>query len=219
MMGAEWVPLSEAVAAARKPHDASQTAAILRVWQWLYSERLEARAQGAKEYSAADEPLRTEKNSALPRSFWGAPMREALSPVEDPDVFALMDALWNENTLTVGRPDGSEAIYFGIQVRRLQLLDLTGLAGFSTLKTGSGPTLPPINTGLAGRPTPLAILLQMMRDRAAAGQMLGGVGAEARALVELYSSNPLYASYPRITPGSLENAMRDEYRRLKTAPK
>ena len=71
-------------------------------------------------------------------------------------------------------------------------------------------------TGAPGRPTSMPIVEQMMRDRHAAGRMEAGIGAEARVLNQLFASNPDHAGLARPSVKTIENALRAQFRALRS---
>ena len=70
------------------------------------------------------------------------------------------------------------------------------------------------HSGMAGRPTPKHLYMQEMRRRADAGQLRNSLAQEARDLRDW-----LEQEHPNLNPGTtgtIENAIRDDYRRLKS---
>jgi hypothetical protein len=72
---------------------------------------------------------------------------------------------------------------------------------------------PPNRTGVAGRPTSKYLAEQEMQRRANKGSLCSGLAAEMRELcLWLQREHP---DAPPVTPKSLENSLRDQYRALK----
>lgn len=70
-------------------------------------------------------------------------------------------------------------------------------------------------TGAPGRPSPMHLIEQDLRRRAAGGEMLPFLGVEAAELLRRYNSEPRYALLARTTVGTIENRLRDIYRELR----
>lgn len=88
--------------------------------------------------------------------------------------------------------------------------------------TGAGNTVPFIPTGAQGRDSGVAAILTLLSERAKAGVLASGVGAEAAALAEAYKNDHRYRSedgWPPMTKGTIENRIRARFRELKAAMK
>jgi hypothetical protein len=72
------------------------------------------------------------------------------------------------------------------------------------------------HTGAPGRPTSMHIIDKMMRERFSAGVAYSSLEREAEELERLFAENPAYSDLVRPTAKTIKNALRAEYRRLKS---
>ena len=112
----------------------------------------------------------------------------------------LQDAIpdWRNNTLLMG-----DIIFHGVRFAPAPLsAELTPPAPAATYRTGT-----------PGRPSSVHLVVAEMRARAQRGELARGVAEEARHLVAWLIRHHPEAAQPKAK--SLEDSIRDEYRRLK----
>lgn len=79
-----------------------------------------------------------------------------------------------------------------------------------------------IPTGAPGRDSGIAAVRIILKERADAGLLATGIGAEATALAEAYKNDPRFraeAGWPPMAKGTIENNIREEYWQLRRSTK
>jgi len=164
----------------------------------------------------AYEPPSIEYDNWLPigRGVW---LHERCEKGEDVYRLDAISVYWNEDYIDYFNSDGGWAECIDWKIRLLcDDIDREFPALESNIQANppvSGSPAVIYKTGVAGRPTSRDLAKQEMQRRADNGELCSSLAAEVRVLREWVQR--YHAAAPQLTQSALQNALRDDYRRLK----
>jgi hypothetical protein len=120
-------------------------------------------------------------------------------------------------TLTSELPPGSnsEALFPRSQVMKKRWVRDRVVPATSIFDSCVGSVAPTDRTGAPGRPTPMHIIQQMMKERFRLREWMPTMTQEAEELVRLFNANAKYSELARVTAKSVRNSLGSLYRQLK----
>ena len=164
----------------------------------------------------AYEPPSIEYDNWLPigRGVW---LHERCEKGEDVYRLDAISVYWNDDYIDYFNSDGDWAEYIDRKIRLLcDDIDREFPALESNIQANppvSGSPAVIYKTGVAGRPTSRDLAKQEMQRRADNGELCSSLAAEVRVLREWVQQ--YHPAAPQLTQSALQNALRDDYRRLK----
>lgn len=125
---------------------------------------------------------------------------------------------WNEDYIDYYNNDGQWAEYMNTKIRLLFDDVDREFPAPQTTNPPNGPLSGPettYRTGVAGRPTSKDLVKREMQRRAEKGDLSSSLAAEIRKLRDWLKRQ--HPDAPQLTQSALQNALRDDYRKLKSA--